>query len=111
MLGVFKNLLWEGGSDDCEELCLIGGDHHELVLLGEEHGQGGVWEGCNEEYVVGQFCKDRGCDELGTVGVHHHVRGLQGEGGGAVSDHGGMGAVVVMRGLFEKLGYFRFFVM
>ena len=42
MLGVFKNLLWEGGSDDCEELCLIGGDHHELVLLGEEHGQGGV---------------------------------------------------------------------
>ena len=96
MLGVFKNLLWEGGSDDCEELCLIGGDHHELVLLGEEHGQGGVWEGCCEEFAVGQFCKDRGCDELGTVGVHHHVRGLQGEGGGAVADHGGMWIVVVL---------------
>ena len=51
--------------------------------MGEEDGQGGVWAGCHEEFVVGQFCKDRGCDELGSVGVHHHVQGLQGEGGGA----------------------------
>ena len=57
------------GTGGCEELCLVEGDHHELVLLGEEHGQGGVWAGCHEEFVVGQFCKDRGCDELGSVGV------------------------------------------
>ena len=31
------------GTGGCEELCLGEGDHHELVLLGEEHGQGGVW--------------------------------------------------------------------
>ena len=37
-----------------------------------------------------------GCDEFGSVGDVHHIRGLQGEGGGALPGHGGMWAVVVM---------------
>ena len=37
----------------CEELCHVQGDNHELVLLGYDHGQGGV--------VV------RGCDGLGSA--------------------------------------------
>ena len=40
---------------------------------------------------------DSGSDELGSVGDDHHVRGVQGEGGGALQGHGGMWIVVVMR--------------
>ena len=36
-----------------------------------------------------------GCDELGSVGDVHHVRGLQGEGGGALPGHGDMGLSVL----------------
>ena len=39
---------------------------------------------------------DSGSYEIGSVGDDHHVRGLQGEGGGALPGHGGMWPVVVM---------------
>ena len=40
---------------------------------------------------MSSFWNNSGGDELGSAGDDHLVQGLQGEGGGAVSGHGGMG--------------------